>query len=172
MEEFTTSKNARRSSRIMASIPVEVYCREGDGREIHVQTNTNLVNKHGARFTSKHSFPIDSEVILSIPNLQKQQHCRVAWVSLEADSQGYYEVAVELEHPENFFAVQFAPDDWNISSSIPRVDAPSSDSVSHSEMREYELQRLSTVMNALIALLVNKGVLTRAELAEILKQEN
>ena len=81
-------------------------------------------------------------------------------------------LAVELEHPENFFAIQFAPDDWNISSSIPRVDAPSSDSVSQSEMREYELQRLSTVMNALIALLAEKGVLTRTELAEILKQEN
>ncbi len=172
METLNTSRSSRRSSRISVSIPVEVYYRESAGREIRVHANTDLVNKHGARFTSKHSFPIDSEVILSIPHMQKQQHCRVAWVSQEADKQNNYEVAVELEHPDNFFGVQFPPDDWNIFQPLPLPGDPSGNTIPQSEMREYELQRLSSVMNVLIALLGEKGVLTRSELAETLKQIN
>ena len=145
MGELDTSKDARRSSRTSVSIPVEVYCRAGDGREIRVRTNTKLVNKHGASFTSKHRFPIDSEVILSIPKFQKQQQCRVAWVSQEADDKGNYEVAVELENPENYFGIQFPPDDWHISTPLPLVGTRSGSSIQQSEMDEFELQRLSTV---------------------------
>lgn len=172
MEEPISSKNSRRSSRLSLSIPIEISGKDVQGRNVHLRTTTNLVNRHGARLSSKYAFSVDSDVLVSVPHLMKQQKGRVAWVSGEADNQGNYQVAVELDYGENFWGVHFPPEDWSISHPLPPAGGPPGDADLKSKMNEYELQRLSSVLNAVISLLAKKGVLTRSELDEIQQQIN
>ena len=101
----------RRSDRILLAIPVEVSGRDNQGRAIHEKTMTNLVSKHGARFSSQHEFSVNSDAVVYVPHLERRQQSRVAWVSDAPDGRGNYQVAIELEHAENFWGVQFPPKD-------------------------------------------------------------
>ncbi|MCZ6491598.1 MAG: PilZ domain-containing protein [Acidobacteria bacterium] len=108
-------KDFRRSTRIACSIPVEVSGLNAGGQEVHEKTTSNLVNKHGACISVQHQFSLGSQVVVRVPHTERQQRCRVAWVSGGPRAGGIYQIGVEMEHAENIWGVLFPPEDWGAS---------------------------------------------------------
>ncbi|MCH7977554.1 MAG: PilZ domain-containing protein [Acidobacteria bacterium] len=105
-------KDFRRSTRVACSIPVEVSGLDADGQEVHEKTTSNLVNKHGACISVQHQFSLGSQVVVRVPQTERQQRCRVAWVSGGPRAGGIYQIGVELERAENIWGVLSPPEDW------------------------------------------------------------
>jgi hypothetical protein len=102
-------RDGRRSSRIALSVPVEVSGMDASGAEFQERARTKIVSRHGACLELKHRLLVSSSLQLSIPNAKRNQTCRVVSVNSE---QAPYETGIELEQAENFWGVQFPPDDW------------------------------------------------------------
>ena len=108
-----TSKGFRRSTRVACSIPVEVSGLDAGGQEVHENTTSNLVNKHGACISVQHQFSLGSQVVVRVPHTERQQRCRVAWVSGALRAGGIYQIGVDLERAENIWGVISPPEDWD-----------------------------------------------------------
>lgn len=163
-------RDLRRSSRIVISIPVEVLGRDADGSEVREVTTTKYVNKHGAQIFLDHPFPLGAEVFVGIPHLERKQRCKVVWLSQERDERGRYSIGVELERAENFWGVQFPPDDWVAPTQVPLAGAAPRPILPPSESDDQEQRMIRAILNALISVLEEKGVVTRRELAEMFKR--
>ena len=111
-EEKERRRKVRRSSRITIGIPVEVSGIDGSGTEVQEKTTTKLLSRFGACILLRHRFSGGSEIGISIPHLGRQQKCRVVWVAMEPGENGAYETGIELQTAEDFWGVQFPPDDW------------------------------------------------------------
>ena len=160
-------QDLRRSSRIVVTIPLEVRSHDSEEGGTRAQATTKYVNRHGALLLTEHPFPLDSEVTLFIPHLERETESRVVWLSTDKDQSGLYGLGVELKDAENFWGVQFPPDDW-----IPSPQAPlageqrSSIVMPTNDTDEQERRTLRIMVNAMVAVLEEKGLLTRGELAE------
>ena len=166
MTAIESPQDLRRSSRIIVSIPLEVLFQNPDGKETRAAATTKYVNKHGALLLTEQPFPAGSEVTLHIPHLEREQPCRVVWVSERKDKTGRYGLGIELPNAENFWGVQFPPDDWIPTPQTPLAGEQSGSTVSPNEANDQERRTLRTMVNALVAVLEEKGLLTRGELAE------
>ncbi len=171
MTELQSPQDLRRSSRITVSIPLEVRCQNPDGSETQAAATTKYVNKHGGLLLTEQLFPLDSEVTLYIPHLEREQLCHVVWVSERKDKTGHFGLGVELQDAENFWGVQFPPDDWEPSPQAPLAGEPSLP-VSPNETDDQERRTLRTMVNALVVVLEEKGLLTRGELAQTFQRLN
>lgn len=160
----TSPQDLRRSSRITVTIPLEV--RSQDGNETRAAATTKYVNRHGALLLTEQLFPLDTEVTLYIPHLERETQSRVVWVSADKDKSGFYGLGVELKDAENFWGVQFPPDDWIPSPQAPLAGEQSSAVVPPTDADEQERRTLRIMVNAMVAVLEEKGLLTRGELAE------
>ena len=163
-------KNSRRSTRVAYSIPVEVSGCDVEGREIHEKTTSKLVNKHGACISVRHKFSVGSEVVVSVPHMERQQRCRVAWVSGENRDGSICQIGVELERAENFWGVHFPPEDWGDPKPVPHAGDSAGHPALQSGVTVYDLRGLSSIVNALVSVLEEKGVLSKTEVADMLKR--
>ena len=173
MTGLQSLQDLRRSSRISISIPLEVRGQDRQGKEVQVAGTTKYVNRHGGLLLTQLPFPADSEVTIHIPHLEREQSCRVIWVSEQKDKTGHYVLGIELPDAENFWGVQFPPEDWVPSPQVPLAGEESTaTAVAASEMDDQERRTLRNMVNALVAVLEEKGLLTRAELAETFQRLN
>jgi Tfp pilus assembly protein PilZ len=170
MPAIETGKELRRSSRITVSIPLEILGRDSDGTEIRAAATTKYVNKHGALLLADRPFPIETEITLQIPHQDRARQAMVVWVSQESDAAGQYGIGVELAEAENFWGVQFPPDDWVPTEAVPLAGEATSAVVATAESDEQERRKIRMMLNALVSVLEEKGVLTRAELADTFQQ--
>ena len=165
--------DTRRSSRIALSIPVELSGVDSAGADVTERASTATLSRHGACIVLQHKFSAGSEVYLAIPHLERKQKCRVVWVTSAFGDSGPYETGVELESAENFWGVQFPPEDWvaprntPLAGSQPRA-MPSTMVGDH----EQQLLTLTAMVQALISVLEHKGVVTPSELADMLRRNN
>ena len=160
-------QDLRRSSRITVTIPLEIGSQEPDGAETRVQAATKYVNRHGALLLADRAFPLDTDVMLYIPHLERETQCRVVWVSTDRDKAGMYGLGIELRDAENFWGVQFPPEDWIPSPQVPLAGEHRGAVVTPvTDNDEQERRTLRIMVNAMVAVLEEKGLLTRAELAE------
>jgi len=165
-------QDLRRSSRISITIPLELRGENPDGTETRAAATTKYVNKHGALLLTEQFYPADSDVTIYIPHFEREQLCRVVWVSEREDKAGLYSLGIALQDAENFWGVQFPPDDWIPSTQAPLAGEPKVTAVSPNDTDEQERRTLRSMVNALVAVLEEKGVLTRAELAECFQRLN
>ena len=170
MPGIATGPELRRSSRISISIPLEVLGQDAQGSEIHAAATTKYVNKHGALVLADRAFPLNTEVTLQIPHQDRAKRAKVVWVSKEKDENGHWELGVELEEAENFWGVQFPPDDWVPTEPVPLAGEQASAAVAASPSDDQERHTIRTMVNALVSVLEEKGVLTRAELADMFQR--
>jgi hypothetical protein len=105
---------ARRSSRVLVSLPLAVSGQKSDGTHISGAAETILVNRHGAKIRS--SVPLEDrmEVRLALLAPYKWRTGHVVW----GDSQ-QKEYGIELGRPENFWGIYFPPEDWELG--VPAV---------------------------------------------------
>jgi hypothetical protein len=157
-------KDGRRSSRITVTIPLEI--RSQDGSDTRAPATTKYVNKHGGLLLTEQMFPLNSEVTLFIPHLEREAQCTVVWLSADKDKSGFYGLGIELKDAENFWGVQFPPEDWNLAPQAPLAGEQQGSAVSPTEADEQERRTLRIMVNAMVAVLEEKGLLTRGELAE------
>jgi hypothetical protein len=165
-------QDLRRSSRISVTIPLELRCQNPDGTVTRAAGVTKYVNKHGALLLTEQFFPADSDVTIYIPHFEREQLCRVVWVSERKDKSDRYSLGIELQDAENFWGVQFPPDDWIPAPQAPLAGEPNVAVVSPNDADEQERRTLRSMVNALVAVLEEKGLLTRAELAETFQRLN
>jgi hypothetical protein len=142
---------------------------DASGAEFQERARTKIVSRHGACLELKHRLLVSSSLQLSIPNAKRNQTCRVVSVNSE---QAPYETGIELEQAENFWGVQFPPDDWEAPQQIQMQSDPPP-RVTPLSIAENDGQQIVTValmLNALISVLQEKGIVTSAELAKTLKE--
>jgi len=159
-------QDLRRSSRISVNIPLEIRSQNPEGGETRAAATTKYVNKHGALLLTEQVYPADSDVTLYIPHLEREQLCHVVWVSEQKDKAGRYSLGIELQDAENFWGVQFPPDDWIPVPQAPLAGENAGVTVSPNDTDDQERRTLRAMVNALVAVLEEKGLLTRGELAE------
>jgi hypothetical protein len=114
-----TAERARRSSRVLVSLPLAVSGQKKDGSHISGAAETILVNRHGARIRS--AIPLENKMEVRVAMLApyKWRVGQVVW----ADS-GEKEYGIELNRPENFWGIYFPPEDWELG--VPQVSVMTS----------------------------------------------
>src|SRR5215469_1349150 len=114
MTQLTVGR-ARRSSRVLVSLPLAVSGQKSDGSHISGAAETILVNRHGARIRSAVPLETQMEVRIAMLAPYKWRVGQVVW----ADN-GEKEYGIELSRPENFWGIYFPPEDWELS--VPQVN--------------------------------------------------
>jgi PilZ domain-containing protein len=164
----------RRSSRLQISVPVEIHGMDATGADILEKVNTKIVSKHGAFLILDHRMLVGSEITLRVPQANRQKKCKVAWVGAPLGEHGPYETGIELEAADNFWGVQFPPDDWEapapqrvpVAGALPARPTPQVLTGNNDQ----HVYTIGAMQRALIAVLEEKGLISPAELAEMLKR--
>jgi len=103
--------NRRRSQRVLLRMPIAVIASGPDKKMVREQTNTLVVNAHGALIHLDLPVRIGQVVILQNPETFEEQSCRVIRVNPVLGSRT--EVGIEFLKPAaNFWRVTFPPEDW------------------------------------------------------------
>jgi len=104
------SKN-RRSQRIEMNVPVVVYRTRGDGPQFYENTQTLVINAHGALMDLTDM--VAPRQRLQVQNPESGQHLECRVVSVKKERIGPPKVAVEFMEPApSFWRIAFPPADW------------------------------------------------------------
>jgi hypothetical protein len=108
--ETTTSKE-RRSSRIFTRIPVRASGKNTQGKKFRENSQTIVINAHGALLYLNEEIAIGHDLVLINPVTEEEQDCRVVYLG-EMSDKGT-RVGIEFLSPSpHFWGVDFAPRDW------------------------------------------------------------
>ena len=111
MSTVDTNQSARRSTRVFTRIPVHAAGRASDGRKFRENSQTIVVNAHGALLYLQHEIVMGAEVILTNPITEEEQDCRVVYIG--ENSEKGQRIGVEFLSPApHFWGVDFTPTDW------------------------------------------------------------
>ena len=102
-----TTGRARRSSRVLVSLPLAVSGQKSDGSHISGAAETILVNRHGAKIRSSVPLEDHMEVRLALLAPYKWRVGHVVWGDPQEKEYG-----IELGRPENFWGIYYPPEDW------------------------------------------------------------
>lgn len=100
---------ARRSSRVLVSLPLAVSGQKHDGSHISGAAETIMVNRHGARIRCSVSLEPHMQVRLALLAPYKWRVGEVVWADTQEKEYG-----IELGRPENFWGIYFPPEDWEL----------------------------------------------------------
>jgi hypothetical protein len=104
--------NRRRSERVVLDVPVVVRTETMEGKRVHEETHTLVVNAHGGLLTLKMEVVPGQPMLLVNPKNEKEQKCRV--VRVENPPGGALAVAFEFDSPApHFWPIVFPPADWS-----------------------------------------------------------
>ena len=104
----------RRSERIELRVPCVIYRPAGEGPPFYENTQTLVVNAHGALISLKGLVATKQRLLLQNTNSGEQQECRV--VSINNERTGPSKVAVEFTRASpRFWRVAYPPFDWTTS---------------------------------------------------------
>lgn len=108
---LTPMANRRRSQRVLLRIPIAVIASGPDKKMVREQTNTLVVNAHGALINLDLPVKVGQVVILQNPETSEEQTCRVVRINPVMDSRTEVGIAF-LKPAPNFWRVAFPPEDW------------------------------------------------------------
>jgi len=110
MAEITSSKE-RRSSRVFTRIPVRASGKNHQGRKFRENSQTIVINAHGALLYLNEELDMGAQIVLINPVTEEEQECRVVYLG-DLCEKGT-RVGVELLSPSpHFWGVDFTPQDW------------------------------------------------------------
>jgi hypothetical protein len=102
----------RRSQRIDLNVPIVVYRPPSEGPQFYENTQTLVVNAHGALMGLTQMVARNQKLLLQNTASGEQQECRV--VSVKKELTGPPNVAVEFtRRAPGFWRYAFPPADWN-----------------------------------------------------------
>lgn len=100
----------------MLSLPVIVSGEGPEGSPFREETQTVVVNAHGALLTLKTKVAQQQVLRLGTPGNKDEQSCRVTYIG--PTTGGRTQIAVEFTDPApQFWHIAFPPEDW-----IPLID--------------------------------------------------
>ncbi|HYL65340.1 MAG TPA: hypothetical protein VE077_22205 [Candidatus Methylomirabilis sp.] len=106
------SNNRRRSERVVLHVPVVVVTETMEGKRVHEETHTLVVNAHGGLLSLKMEVVPGQPVLLINPRNGQEQKCRV--VRVENPPGGGIAAAFEFDAPApHFWPIVFPPSDWS-----------------------------------------------------------
>lgn len=122
----------RRSTRVTHAVPLLITWPETQEKTRIEETATLSINCHGCRYFSRQRPKKGARIRVQIADSKEvgsfpAQHleARVAWIRKSKRLNGYYQVGVEFETPQNIWPVEQAPEDWE-SFSPPVPEDPAS----------------------------------------------
>ncbi len=112
------SGSQRRSQRIVERVPVLVCGFLGYKLPFEEETETLVINAHGALVLLATRVIADQELVLKHQQTHEDQRCIVAYLGPEQG--GKIQVGLKFTHPNpNFRLIASPPEDWN--SSLPHA---------------------------------------------------
>ena len=114
VESSHTGTERRRSERVSESLPIVVRGIDLLGQPFEERSSTLNLNLHGCRYASKYHLPKNTWITLEIPHGAERENvrARVAWIQRPRSIRELFLIAVELESPGNFWALEEPPADW------------------------------------------------------------
>jgi hypothetical protein len=95
----------------MLQIPVVVQVRTLEGKDVHEETQTVVVNAHGGLMKLRIEVKAGQPILLVNKGSKAQQGCHV--VRVETSEAGNSAVAFEFDQPApQFWPIVFPPADW------------------------------------------------------------
>jgi hypothetical protein len=112
--DLALDKGRRRSLRVMLSVTVSVRGKNPDGKAFEEETNTLVVNAHGALIHLRSDVKADQRITLTHKRTQEARQCRIVYVGTTMQG-GKAQVGIEFEKASpKFWQISFPPDDWNV----------------------------------------------------------
>lgn len=108
----TSQRENRRSTRVLAHVPIIVAGAEAGGRRFEARGETLVVNKQGAKIQTHKRLTVGTTVRITCVPTRKSQEARVVWVDEQFGTIAVLRFGVELERPENFWGIYLPPEDW------------------------------------------------------------
>lgn len=108
------SSERRRSERVIESLPIIVRGVDLLGQPFEERTSTLVFNLHGCRYVSRFHLPKNTWVTLELPQRPDRRNvrARVTWIQRPHSVRESFQIGVEMERPENIWAVGSPPTDW------------------------------------------------------------
>jgi hypothetical protein len=102
----------RRSQRVLLTMPIVVLGSRADGQPFKEETNTCVVNAHGALVLLSESIGCGGLVIIRNVHSGEERPCAITDVG--AKEKGEIKVGIKfLEPSPRFWGVAFPPEDWS-----------------------------------------------------------
>ena len=112
-EELPLDRGRRRSLRVMLSVTVIVRGKNQEGETFEEETNTLVVNAHGALIHLRSDVKADQKITLIHKGTRQEQESRIVYVGTTMQG-GKAQVGVEFDKAAPaFWQISFPPDDWN-----------------------------------------------------------
>lgn len=109
----SSPSDRRRSERVLLQVHVIVWMEMPQGKQIHADAFTLVVNAHGGLLEMELKVVPGISLVLANPKTEVKQRCRV--VRVEKSHAGLYQVAFEFESPTpKFWPIVFPPADWEL----------------------------------------------------------
>jgi|HubBroStandDraft_4_1064222.scaffolds.fasta_scaffold26495_5 hypothetical protein len=111
VDTATPSPAARRSTRVFTRIPVRAAGKSAIGRKFRENSQTIVVNAHGALLYVQAELEMGADITLINPVTEEEQDCRVVFLG-DLSEKGQ-RIGVEFLSPApHFWGVDFTPTDW------------------------------------------------------------
>jgi hypothetical protein len=109
-----TSTERRRSARVSEPQPLVIRGSDLLGQPFEERVSTLNFNLHGCRYSSKHHLPKNTWLTIELPknSAHRNVRARVAWIQRPHSVREFFQIAVELESPENIWGLDAPPVDW------------------------------------------------------------
>ena len=133
-----SSTERRRSARVSEPLPLVIRGSDLLGQPFEERTSTLNFNLHGCRYSSKHHLPKNTWLTIETPkdSAHRNVRARVAWIQRPHSVREFFQIAVELESPENIWGLDSPPADW--SSEVPSYQRTAETSAQQTEIRAVE----------------------------------
>ena len=116
VEATQSSTERRRSARVSEPLPLVIRGSDLLGQPFEERTSTLNFNLHGCRYSSKHHLPKNTWLTIATPKdtAHRNVRARVAWIQRPHSVREFFQIAVELESPENIWGLESPPADWSL----------------------------------------------------------
>ena len=112
MADAPSPADTRRSTRLSISLPIVIHGKDAQQNAFRENSQTLIVNKHGAKLVTAQQLSVGAEVLIENPALGSIAKANVVWVSVKRNARGLHEVGIQLVEAQNIWGLEFPPDDW------------------------------------------------------------
>ena len=102
----------RRSTRVPIAIPVMLSGQDTSGKNFQESTRTLVINKQGAKVLTKYKLALGAELAVENRALGHITKANVVWLGKPPGPNEPAELGIQLIKAENFWGIDFPPEDW------------------------------------------------------------
>ena len=102
----------RRSTRVPIAIPVMLSGQDASGKNFQESTRTLVINKQGAKVLTKNKLALGAELAVENRALGHITKANVVWLGKPPGPNEPAELGIQLTKAENFWGIDFPPEDW------------------------------------------------------------